>query len=403
MDSLTQIVLGAAAGEVVLGKKIGNRAMFWGAVGGTIPDLDVLGKFFLSNIDNLAFHRGISHSVVFSIIGALFFGYLVHKVYQSTYHKFVAVFFTILAALLVTSALNYVFERLFVGNYLPIALVAITLSTLVYWNAKKRYFSSTWQAPEATLRDWQWLFFWALFTHPILDCFTMYGTQLFAPFSDMRVAWSSISVADPLYTLPFLCCLIVAATYAKHLRARRFWNYLGIGLSSLYLVFTLCNKQYINHVFAQALAKQQIEVERFVSNPYIFNNIVWNCTVETKTDFYLGQYSWFDEGEISFARVPKNHHLLSDLDSDPTLQTLRWFSDDYFNILPLQKGYQFNDLRFGAFSGKGSGPSDFIFKFLLINKSTSGYHMERAVGGPEKGDEQQMMRKLWERMWGKKS
>jgi inner membrane protein len=46
MDSLTQIVLGAAVGEVVLGKKIGNRAMVWGAVGGTIPDLDVLGGLF---------------------------------------------------------------------------------------------------------------------------------------------------------------------------------------------------------------------------------------------------------------------------------------------------------------------------------------------------------------------
>ena len=47
MDSLSQIVLGAAVGEVVLGRRIGNRAMIWGAVAGTIPDMDVLGKFFL--------------------------------------------------------------------------------------------------------------------------------------------------------------------------------------------------------------------------------------------------------------------------------------------------------------------------------------------------------------------
>ena len=37
MDSLSQIVLGAAVGEVVLGRRIGNRAMIWGAVAGTIP------------------------------------------------------------------------------------------------------------------------------------------------------------------------------------------------------------------------------------------------------------------------------------------------------------------------------------------------------------------------------
>ena len=46
MDSLTQIVLGAAVGEAVLGKKIGSRAMLWGAIAGTIPDLDVFLRFF---------------------------------------------------------------------------------------------------------------------------------------------------------------------------------------------------------------------------------------------------------------------------------------------------------------------------------------------------------------------
>ena len=44
MDSLTQIVLGAAVGEFVLGRKVGNKAILWGAVAGTIPDLDVLSK-----------------------------------------------------------------------------------------------------------------------------------------------------------------------------------------------------------------------------------------------------------------------------------------------------------------------------------------------------------------------
>jgi inner membrane protein len=41
MDSLIQIVLGAAVGEAVLGKKAGNKAMLYGAIAGTIPNLDV--------------------------------------------------------------------------------------------------------------------------------------------------------------------------------------------------------------------------------------------------------------------------------------------------------------------------------------------------------------------------
>lgn len=67
MDSLTQIVLGAACGEAVLGKKIGNKALLFGAIGGTIPDLDVLvGAWLYSNeIDSMLFHRGFMHSIYF--------------------------------------------------------------------------------------------------------------------------------------------------------------------------------------------------------------------------------------------------------------------------------------------------------------------------------------------------
>jgi len=46
MDSLTQIVLGAAVAEAVGGKKLGNKAPLWGAIAGTIPDLDVFLRFF---------------------------------------------------------------------------------------------------------------------------------------------------------------------------------------------------------------------------------------------------------------------------------------------------------------------------------------------------------------------
>ena len=44
MDSVTQIVLGAAVGQAVLGSKVGNKALLYGAVAGTIPDLDVISR-----------------------------------------------------------------------------------------------------------------------------------------------------------------------------------------------------------------------------------------------------------------------------------------------------------------------------------------------------------------------
>jgi inner membrane protein len=59
MDSLTQIVLGASVGEAVLGRKIGNKAMLYGAIAGTIPDLDVLSSYFTDTVTALEFHRGL--------------------------------------------------------------------------------------------------------------------------------------------------------------------------------------------------------------------------------------------------------------------------------------------------------------------------------------------------------
>lgn len=76
MDSVTQIVLGAAVGEAVLGRKIGNRAMLLGALGGTIPDFDVAAGWFTDTVSALEIHRGFTHSLVFAIGVGLLFAWL---------------------------------------------------------------------------------------------------------------------------------------------------------------------------------------------------------------------------------------------------------------------------------------------------------------------------------------
>ena len=67
MDSLTQIVLGAAVGEAVAGRKMGAKAALWGAIAGTIPDLDVFFTAFYHPIEGALVHRGFSHSILFLI------------------------------------------------------------------------------------------------------------------------------------------------------------------------------------------------------------------------------------------------------------------------------------------------------------------------------------------------
>src|SRR5699024_10508360 len=80
MDSFTQIVLGAAVGEAVLGKKVGNKAILYGAIAGTIPDLDTLVGFFTDTVTAIEFHRGFTHSIIFAVVFAPIFGRLISKI-----------------------------------------------------------------------------------------------------------------------------------------------------------------------------------------------------------------------------------------------------------------------------------------------------------------------------------
>ncbi|MCL9808895.1 metal-dependent hydrolase [Flavobacterium luminosum] len=120
MDSLTQIVLGIVVAEVSAGKALRQRVFLYGAVLGTLPDLDVLiGKFF-DPVDGVLLHRGISHSL--------------------------------LLFLLLSPILGWCISRIEKG------VIGFRAASLVV--------------------------FWCLFTHVLLDLFTSWGTQLFWPFPD---------------------------------------------------------------------------------------------------------------------------------------------------------------------------------------------------------------------------
>ena len=337
MDSLSQLVLGAAVGEALLGKKLGNRAILWGAIGGTIPDLDVLSGLFLSELGELTFHRGISHSLLFSVLFALLLGWLIHRFNKTT--------------------------------------------SLV------------------TRKEWQIMLFFAFFTHVILDCFTVYGTQVFAPFSSYRVSWGSIAVVDPLYTIPLLLSLVITGFIIRTKRTRRIVNYLGLALSTLYLLFTVYNKARVQEIFEHEFKAQNIEVTRMMTSPTIFNNILWSCTAEANDAYYVGLYSFYDTVPVKFSKIEKQHTLIQNIDSDPTITTLRWFSDNYFCIDYVDGNLLFNDLRFGAYFDKEGNNTDYIFSFLL-EEEDGKYELVETIIGPPKDQEQEYIDNFFARIWG---
>ena len=374
MDSITQIVLGAAVGEVVMGKKLGNRAMVWGAIAGTIPDLDVLANFVVDDITALAFHRAISHSFFFAFTAPALLAYFTSKFYQSGAHqnkvyKWVAASIWVLLVGTILLGINYV-PYSSTGSIKPILLIVSVLAIAGFVGVLlKNYLSKRLEDVELTWKNWYWLFFWSIFTHPLLDSCTTYGTQLFQPFSDYRVAFNNISVADPFYTVPFLICLLVARFLTRGSNVRKWVNWAGIIISSLYLIWTVYNKFKVNAVFEKSLQKQNISYSRYTTSPTIFNNFLWTCTAEGNKEFYQGFYSIFDsKPEVeTFNIIPKNHHLVDHFQAEEDFKVLRWFSKDYYAIMERSDGLlQYNDLRFGIANIEAKDDeSDYIFGFIL--------------------------------------
>mgnify|MGYP001275983770 CR=1 FL=1 len=402
MDSLSQITLGAAVGELLLGKKIGNRAMVWGAVAGTIPDLDVVGNYFMTDLNGLLFHRGISHSILFSILGAIVVGFFIQKLYSSRFHNAIAISAKLIASLVVLKVISFL-AGIFSNDIAFLMIIAsLIILGLFLRHIKRKYLSGTWQRPEVTREEWQWMLFWVFLTHILLDCFTLYGTQIFAPFSNYKVSWGTVSVADPMYTVPFLLCLLAAAFFSRESKIRYRLNHAGLIISSLYLAFTVSNKFNVNSHLEGELKAASTEAFRFSTNATLLNNILWSCTAESEEYYYIGEYSFFDEVPVEFHQIEKNHDLLSNIDSDPTISSLRWFSDDYFCITEIEEGLLFNDLRFGMFRDNEGKPAGYIFSFLLTENEDGSYTMSKYDRGPKDDGRTNFFENLFKRIKGRK-
>jgi inner membrane protein len=302
LDSLTQIILGASVGEVVLGKKVGNKAILWGAIAGTLPDLDVLLRYFTDEISSTQMHRGFSHSIVFAVL----------------------------------------------------------IAPLLGWIAKKIHF----KLKEVSFKDWTKLFFWTTVTHPLLDAHTTWGTQFFWPFN-YRLAYQNIFVVDPLYTLPFLMFLIIVMTLKKDNPKRSKFNTVGLSVSSTYLLLTLIFKWISFQEFKEGLENQKIEYVEIDTKPSPLNSILWSSLIETDKGYRTAYYSLFDKQEITYSKeFLKNHHLLEPYLEQKVIKQLIDISAGWYRIEEKNGKLLFWDLRFGQM-GMDVNNASFLWYYEL--------------------------------------
>jgi inner membrane protein len=334
MDSITQIALGAAVGEAVLGRKIGNRAMLWGAIAGTLPDLDVfvpLGDV----VRDFTYHRSASHSL--------------------------------LMLALATPLLVWLINRIHPG-----------------------------------LREhrnrWLLLVYLAFATHVLLDGCTAYGTQIFWPISNTLVAWSTIFIIDPLYTLPLLTGVIAAMLMSRETDRGQLANRIGLVVSSLYLAWTMVARQVVVSHFEAELRSQNIPHNKIFITPAPFNSILWRAVVMDDEGYYEAYYSVMDEtGDIRFNHFPSNEDLLNGIENEWSVQRLQWFSRGIYSVSLRGRDVVISDLRMGV-----EPHYAFEFKVGEVGKVGEVDELQTRLTVPEQlvaVREFNRMPVLWARIW----
>lgn len=288
MDSLTQIVLGGAVAELVAGKKMGNKAILWGAVAGTIPDLDVFLRAFYHPIDAALIHRGFSHSLLFSFLFSPILAWLFFKLYRKKY----------------------------------------------------------------TYKLWLHLFFLGLITHPMLDMFTNYGTQFFWPL-DTRITFNTVFVIDPLYTLPFLTCLVCALFFKRDNPKRYKINLIGLVYSCVYLMWGVAIKLILLSQTDEVFSKENIQANRAMITPMPLTSFYWYTLGEDDSTYYVYYSSIFNSENPAIERIPKGKLRLKNIrwKGENYSPKLSLMSNEYYVLRQKNDTLSYYDLRFGL-SGK---------------------------------------------------
>jgi len=284
MDPLTQGTLGAALPQS-LGR--GRHALLAGVLGfisGMAPDLDVLIRSPSDPLLFLEYHRQFTHSLLFIPMGGLLCAVLLHP--------------------------------LLVRGRLPFRLTLL-FCTLGYA------------------------------THGLLDACTTYGTLLLWPFSDVRFAWNTISIIDPLFSLPLLAGVLLAARRRRPVFARIafVWGlaYLGLGL---------LQRDSAVEMGYQLAAARGHEPLRLEAKPSFANILVWKVVYETAQHFHVDAV----RAGVAPRAFPGAAVAKLDIDRDlpwldrasqqaRDIERFRWFSNGYIARDPTHE-WRVIDIRY---------------------------------------------------------
>lgn len=322
MDSVTQAVLGAGIAGALMGPRYGRKALLAGAALATLPDLDVLINYG-DPLAQMINHRGFSHSLFVLSALAMFLAWLARRF--RLHHD------------------DQGYGRL-----------ALTL----------------------------WL---VLITHPLLDAFTSYGTQLWWPLRPTPASWSSVFIIDPFYTLPLLVGVLIALAVSPRPKISRALGWL-LMVSTAYLFASLAAKHWAEGRVYDMLAAQGRWPVAMFSVPQPFNIVLWRVVARMEDGNYIEAVTgMLDDRPPEYLEFPSNAALGAALKPRDAIEGLRWFTDDWLRYDEINGQLVVSDLRMGL------GTGHYSFRFL-IGKRDGQTGEWRAVtpaywqGGPARRD-----------------
>ena len=328
MDSVSQAVLGAAVAAACVPARHRRKALLAGAMLGTLPDLDVVIDFG-DGVRNMTYHRGFSHSLfVLSGVG------------------------------------------------------------LLLWAALRAWWAPVREAPRA----WLAAVLLALLTHPLLDCFTVYGTQIFWPLTTPPVMGGSLFIIDPLYTLPLLVAVLFAA-FAGEARSGGRAVLLGLALSTAYAGWSLVAQQRVDAIAAETLRDTpHAHAPRLVvATP--FNTLLWRVVVLTPEGYLEAQHSLVADAEpMRFDEHRFERALLDDAGHLWAVRRLMWFSHGFSRADVVDGELRLSDLRMGQHP-------QFFFTHAVARREGEAWAPadNRQIEQPRVEDGQ--LAALWRRIW----
>jgi len=339
MDSVSHIVIGAAIGETLLGKKIGRWGMLLGAIAKSVPDFDL---FYTGLSDPRAYmceHRAHTHSLFIEALYAVPIAWLLVKLFKQ----------------------KVSFKRM-----------------LVFMLA-------------------------CLWGHSLLDWCTNFGTQLLLPFTNENYSLNTLAIVDLLFTLPMLMMVVIAVFHKRNEARRNRLARFSLIYCGVYLGLTFINKVQAENIVQKSITKNNIPVTDHMTNPTMLNNILWYTVGSNDSTVFIGEFNLLHrKNPITWYSYPRNTHLMENSKSKKDIAILKWFGDPYTIAQTNGDTLNMHAVKFGRTNMvERELKKTFIFHYKLYQKDGKEIMgMEQA--NENNTDFKEGFVDLWERICGRR-